>query len=68
MGLTKTLVLVGAGAALAYFLDPEKGTRRREKLTRMWDQTTSGENSLSTPAGETTIVTPAAGMRRTANT
>ncbi len=64
MGLTKTFVLVGAGAALAYFLDPEKGSHRREKLTRMWDQTTSGDTSLAHSSGETTIVTPPSAVRR----
>jgi hypothetical protein len=64
MRLTRTLVLVGAGAALAYFFDPEHGVRRREKLVQMWDQKV-GESPLS-KGGETTIVTPPAGMRRTA--
>jgi len=64
MRLTKTLVLVGAGAALAYFFDPEHGVRRREKVVRMWERK-MGESPLST-GGETTIVTPPAGMRRTA--
>ena len=38
MGLTRTLLVAGAGAALAYFLDPVSGKERRAKLREYWDQ------------------------------
>jgi hypothetical protein len=40
MRLTRTLVVVGAGAALAYFLDPVSGRERREQALRMWNERT----------------------------
>jgi len=38
MGLTRTLLVAGAGAALAYFLDPVSGKERRAKLREYWDE------------------------------
>jgi hypothetical protein len=38
MGLTRTLFVAGAGAALAYFLDPVSGKERRQKLRDYWDE------------------------------
>ncbi len=38
MGLTRTLLVAGAGAALAYFLDPVSGKERRQKLREYWDE------------------------------
>jgi hypothetical protein len=42
MGLTRTLLVVGAGAALAYFLDPVSGPDRRRRLRRRLDERTPG--------------------------
>jgi hypothetical protein len=38
MGLTRTLLVAGAGAALAYFLDPVSGQARRQKLRDSLDE------------------------------
>ena len=38
MGLTKTLLVAGAGAALAYFLDPVSGRERRQRVRQYWDE------------------------------
>ncbi len=43
MGLTRTLLVAGAGAALAYLLDPVSGTERREKLRGYWNERTRAE-------------------------
>jgi hypothetical protein len=42
MGLTRTLLVAGAGAALAYFLDPVSGKERRTKLREYWDERSQG--------------------------
>jgi hypothetical protein len=42
MGLTRTLLVVGAGAALAYFLDPASGKDRRQRVRDYWDERTKG--------------------------
>ena len=42
MRLTRTLLVIGAGAALAYFLDPKSGRERREQAKRMWNERTRG--------------------------
>lgn len=42
MGLTRTLLVAGAGAALAYFLDPVSGKDRRTKLREYWDERSQG--------------------------
>ena len=42
MGLTRTLLVVGAGAALAYFLDPVSGQERRRKVREYWDERMQG--------------------------
>jgi hypothetical protein len=42
MGLTKTLMVAGVGAALAYFLDPVSGRERRRKLREYWDDRMQG--------------------------
>lgn len=39
MGLRRTLVAAGIGAALAYFLDPISGRERRDKFSRLVDET-----------------------------
>jgi hypothetical protein len=38
MGLTKNLIVLGAGAALAYFLDPVSGNERRQRLKDFVDE------------------------------
>ena len=57
MGLTRTLLVVGTGAALAYLLDPVSGRERRAKLRRYWDERVQGEAAPreATPA----VVVPA---------
>jgi hypothetical protein len=42
MRLTRTLFVIGAGAALAYFLDPKSGRERREQAMRAWNERTKG--------------------------
>lgn len=42
MGLTRTLFVAGAGAALAYFLDPVSGKERRAKLRTYWEERSQG--------------------------
>lgn len=39
MGLRRTLLVAGIGAALAYYLDPVSGQDRRVKLQRTIDET-----------------------------
>jgi hypothetical protein len=43
MGLTRTLLVAGAGAALAYLLDPVSGKERRQKLRDYWDERMGAE-------------------------
>jgi hypothetical protein len=43
MGLTRTLMVVGTGAALAYFMDPVSGKERRDKLRQYWQERMQGE-------------------------
>jgi hypothetical protein len=50
MGLRRTLVVAGLGAALSYFLDPEHGKGRREKLQRtIGGVMKKGTGSVGTP-------------------
>jgi hypothetical protein len=42
MRLTRTLLVIGAGAALAYFLDPKSGKERREQAMRAWGERSKG--------------------------
>jgi len=42
MGLTRTLLVAGAGAALAYFLDPVSGKDRRARIRAYWDERSQG--------------------------
>lgn len=42
MGLTRTLMVAGAGAALAYFLDPVSGKERRAKIREYWEERSQG--------------------------
>jgi hypothetical protein len=61
MGLRRTLLVAGFGAALAYFLDPVSGTARREKLQLTVDEAMKkGPGGLTTPwrgGGPTPVVT-----------
>ncbi|HEY4026499.1 MAG TPA: hypothetical protein VGO86_08705 [Candidatus Dormibacteraeota bacterium] len=38
MGLTRTLLVAGAGAALAYMFDPVSGRERRQKVRDYLDE------------------------------
>lgn len=50
MGLRKTLLVAGLGAALAYFLDPVSGKARRDKLQQTIDEAIKkGPGSLTAP-------------------
>jgi hypothetical protein len=50
MGLRRTLLVAGIGAALAYYLDPVSGQDRRVKLQRMIDETLKkGGGNLAVP-------------------
>ena len=47
-------MLLGAvvGGALVYFLDPENGARRRERLREWWEQNQATVNERSARMGE----------------
>lgn len=52
MGLTKTLMVAGTGAALAYFFDPVSGKERREKLRQYWQERMTGVPGVQTASDE----------------
>lgn len=56
MGLTRTLLVAGAGAALAYFLDPVSGRERREKLRDYWNERVQGAQPLEVDEPSPTVV------------
>lgn len=56
MGLTRTLLVAGAGAALAYFLDPVSGRERREKLRDYWNERVQGGQPLEVDEPSPTVV------------
>jgi hypothetical protein len=56
MGLTRTLMVAGAGAALAYFLDPVSGKERREKLRDYWNERVQGARPLEVDEPSPTVV------------
>ncbi|HXM55959.1 MAG TPA: hypothetical protein VOB72_11270 [Candidatus Dormibacteraeota bacterium] len=56
MGLTRTLLVAGAGAALAYFLDPVSGPERRRKVREYWDEKVQGVQPLEADAPSPTVV------------
>jgi hypothetical protein len=56
MGLTRTLLVAGAGAALAYFLDPVSGKDRREKLRDYWNERVNGAQPLEVDEPSPTVV------------
>jgi hypothetical protein len=60
MGLTRTLLVAGAGAALAYFLDPVSGDERRRRLRAFVDERMQGGTEPIETGGEPspTIVVP----------
>jgi hypothetical protein len=59
MGLTRTLMVAGAGAALAYFLDPVSGRERRAKLRDYWTERVQGATPLEVDEPSPTIVVDA---------
>jgi hypothetical protein len=76
MRLTRTLFVIGAGAALAYFLDPKSGRERREQAKRMWNERTKAAYGGSPwpepappPAAEPgpTVVVPESSKGRSSN-
>jgi hypothetical protein len=66
MGLTRTLLVAGTGAALAYFMDPVSGKERRAKLRQYWQERVQGEPGAD-PADETSppVVVPERPSSRT---
>lgn len=73
MRLMRTLLVVGTGAALAYFLDPVSGRERREQLKRMWGERMAGgmpgtpwPEPVPPPPAESgpTVVTPESARSR----
>jgi hypothetical protein len=62
MGLTRTLLVAGAGAALAYFLDPVSGNERRQKLRDYWEERMGAEPIVT---GEPTPIVVEKPARRT---
>jgi hypothetical protein len=58
MGLTRTLLVAGAGAALAYFLDPVSGRERRSRVRQYLDERARGgaDPLLAEPEPSPTIV------------
>ena len=66
MGLTRTLLVAGTGAALAYLLDPVSGKERRAKLRQYWQERVQSESGVSGSAGEAApaVVVPKSGPSR----
>jgi hypothetical protein len=56
MGLTRTLLVAGAGAALAYFLDPVSGKERRRKVREYWDERVQGVEPMEAEPSPTIVV------------
>ncbi|HYW26675.1 MAG TPA: hypothetical protein VE953_21055 [Terriglobales bacterium] len=56
MGLTRTLLVAGAGAALAYFLDPVSGKERREKFRDYWNERVQGAKPMEVDEPSPTVV------------
>lgn len=65
MGLTRTLFVAGAGAALAYFLDPVSGKERRRKVRDYWDER-MGAHPMEAEPSPTVVVEKPATSRTTA--
>ncbi len=66
MGLTRTLLVAGAGAALAYFLDPVSGQERRRKIREYWDERLQGAQPMEADAPSPIVVDKPATSRTTA--
>ncbi len=67
MGLTRTLFVAGAGAALAYFLDPVSGKDRRRRLREYWDERVQGvEAGMAEEPSPTVVVGKPAAPRTSA--
>lgn len=58
MGLTRTLLVAGMGAAAAYFLDPVSGRERRRKLRQTWDERTGSPRAVEAEPTPTIVVEP----------
>jgi hypothetical protein len=46
MRLTRTLLVAGTGAAIAYFFDPVSGKERRQKVREFWEERMQGSSDL----------------------
>jgi len=65
MGLTRTLLVAGAGAALAYFLDPVSGKERRRKVRDYWEERMPGAEPMEAEGPSPTIVVEKSATSRT---
>ncbi|HZU15841.1 MAG TPA: YtxH domain-containing protein [Candidatus Dormibacteraeota bacterium] len=62
MGLTRTLMVAGMGAALAYFFDPVSGKERRRQLRRYWQERVQGHEASGVEEEKPTIVVTESGQ------
>ncbi len=53
MGLRTTMVAVGIGAALAYFLDPVSGAERRQRVQKSVEEQINKRTGLMSGNGAT---------------
>ncbi|HLH68029.1 MAG TPA: YtxH domain-containing protein [Candidatus Dormibacteraeota bacterium] len=65
MGLTRMLMVAGAGAALAYFFDPVSGKDRRRQVRRYWEERVQGRRSAKDKEEKPTIVVTDSGQGAT---
>lgn len=56
MGLTRTLLVAGVGAAAAYLLDPVSGKERRRQLREYWNERVQGAEALEVDQPGPTVV------------
>jgi hypothetical protein len=68
MGLTRTLLVAGTGAALAYFLDPVSGKDRRSKVHDYWNERVQGIRPMETGEPSPTVVVDKTSTTRPAST
>jgi hypothetical protein len=64
MGLTRTLLVAGMGAAAAYFLDPVSGAERRRRLRQLWEERFQGQGEAMEADGGTIVVPPEKAARQ----
>jgi hypothetical protein len=57
MGLRRTIVAVGIGAALAYFLDPVSGAERRQRVQKSIEDQINKRTGLISGDDNSTVQT-----------